>query len=404
MKYQGIMEKIKHRFRIKTVNKIASEGLSLFGAKYLIDPDIKDPDGIIVRSATIETDKFDDLLAVARAGAGVNNITVNKATDRGICVFNTPGANANAVVELVFTMLGIWVRNIHKGIDFCNRQSGKSDEEIYRVVENEKSAFRGVELTGKTLGIIGLGKIGVIAANGGLHRHMKVLGFDQYPALENIHALSPGVMLTRSLNEVVTNADILSIHIPLNNKTKGFIDRQKLGQMKKGAILVNYARGPIVDEAAVIDSLNNGHLDGYLTDFPSSVLVGHPKVLVSPHLGASTEESEENCATMAARELMAYLEYGNISHSVNFPNVESIPGDNVRTRLIMINRDIPGMIGFATHLLGKKGINIVSYVNESNGSVGYNIIDLESPVPGELIAEIEANSDVIRTRIISYEI
>ncbi len=396
------MTKSNHIFRIKTINRIASEGLSLFGNEYLIDADEKNPHAIIVRSSTVDTDNYPELLAVSRAGAGVNNITVDRATERGICVFNTPGANANAVSELVFTMLGIWVRNIHKGMKFCDGIAGKTDEEISRMVEGEKSAFKGVELAGKTLGIIGLGKIGVTVANSGLHRYMKVVGFDPYPALENIHALSPKVVLARSLREVIREADVISIHIPLNKKTKGFISAEKLGEMKRGAILINYARGPIVDDRAIADSLDKGHLNGYLTDFPSSALAGHSKVLTSPHLGASTEESEENCATMAAKNLIAYFEYGNITHSVNFPNVESIPGGNVHTRLIMINNDIPGMIGFTSRLLGENGINIISYQNESNGNVGYNIIDLETSIPEKLIKEIEDNPDVIRTRTISY--
>ena len=396
------METTSSLYRIKVLNKIASEGLVLFGDKYQIDPDEKIPHGIIVRSSPVDTEMFPGLLAVARAGAGVNNITVDKATDSGICVFNTPGANANAVSELVFTMLGIWVRNIHRGLKFCSEMTGKSDEDIHESVEKEKAAFKGVELAGKTLGIIGLGKIGVTVANSGLHRHMNVVGFDPYPLLENIHALSPGVQLVRSLGEVIKKADVLSIHIPLNNKTEGFMNAEKLRDLKKGAVLINYARGPVVDEKAVLESLDRGHLDGYLTDFPSAALVAHPKVLASPHLGASTEESEENCASMAVRELIGYLEYGNITHSVNFPDVESIPGGNVHTRLIMINRDIPGMIGFATRLLGENEINIISYLNESNGNVGYNIIDLETSIPYELVAEIEASPDVIRTRTISY--
>lgn len=396
------MDTTSYLYRIKVINKIAREGLVLFGDKYRIDTDEKIPHGIIVRSSDVDTDMYPGLIAVARAGAGVNNITVDKGTEKGVCVFNTPGANANAVSELVFTMLGVWVRNIHKGMEFCSGMTGIDDSEIQISIEKEKSAFKGIELAGKTLGIIGLGKIGVTVANSGLHRHMNVIGFDPYPLIENIHTLSPEVAITRSLGEVIKKADVLSIHIPLNKKTEGFINTEKISQMKKGAILINYARGPIVDERAILESLDKGQLGGYLTDFPSAALVANPKVLVSPHLGASTEESEENCATMAARELIDYLEYGNIIHSVNFPDVESIPGEKVHTRLIMINRDIPGMIGFATRLLGENNINIISYLNESNGNVGYNIIDVETSIPYELVAEIEANPDVIRTRTINF--
>lgn len=391
-----------HLYRIKTINKIANEGLSLFGDGYKIDPKEKNPHGIIIRSSPVDTTLYPDLIAVARAGAGVDNITVEKATEHGICVFNTPGANANAVVELVFTMLGIWMRNIHRGINFCQQQVGKDDEEIKKSVEKEKSAFRGAELAGKTLGIIGLGKIGVLVANSGIQRHMKVIGFDRYPSIGNIHILSPEVSFVSSLRDIIKKADILSIHIPLNNKTKGYINAQILKRMKKGAILINYSRGPIIEENDVLTSLDNEHLGGYITDFPSSALVQHPRVLASPHLGASTEESEENCAVMAVKELKAYLEYGNITQSVNFPNAESIPSDNVHTRMIMINRDIPGMIGFTSHIIGENGINIASYLNESNGTIGYNIIDLESPIPESVIAQIEANPNVVRTRVITY--
>ena len=229
-------------FRIKTMNKIAPEGLALFDNSYRVDPDEADPHGIIVRSAPVDTGDYPDLLAVARAGAGVNNITVDKATSHGICVFNTPGANANAVAELVFTMLGMWVRNIHRGIEFCRSKAGLSDEEINRAVEREKSAFRGLELAGKALGIVGLGKIGVRVANGGILRQMRVMGFDPYPALENIHLLSPEVTITRSLDEIIKNVDILSIHVPLNNKTRGFVNDTLLKRMKRGTTLVNYAR------------------------------------------------------------------------------------------------------------------------------------------------------------------
>ena len=390
------------QFRIKTLNTIAPEGLSLFDENYRIDSNEQDPHGIVVRSAQVETDDYPHLIAVARAGAGVNNITVDKGTSQGICVFNTPGANANAVAELIFTMLGIRVRNIHQGIEFCRDQAGRSDEEITQAVEKEKSAFRGFELAGKTLGVLGLGKIGVLIANGGIQRQMQAIGFDPYPALENIHLLSPEVTLARSLAEMIRMVDILSINVPLNKKTKGFVNKEFISKMKQGATLVNYARGPIVDEGAVLQALDANLLSGYITDFPSAAMVEHPKVLASPHLGASTEESEENCACMAVKELKSYLEYGNITRSVNFPTVESIPSGNVHTRLIMINNDIPGMIGFASHIIGANKVNIASYLNESNGTVGYNIIDLEAPIPETVIAEIEANPDVIRTRVIEY--
>ena len=388
-------------YRIRIINSIAPEGLELFGPNYQVSPDEANPQGIVVRSSQVDTDDYPELLAVARAGAGVNNITVEKATKQGICVFNTPGANANAVAELLFAMLGVVMRHIHQGVEFCKELSGLDDAAISQAVESRKAAFRGVELAGKTLGVVGVGKIGAMVANGGIQRQMKVLAFDPFPALENIHALSYDVTLARNLGSMLQQSDIVSIHVPLNKKTRGLVDSEFIAQIKPGATLINFSRGEVVDDAAVLAALDTGKLDGYITDFPNHLNLAHPRVMTSPHLGASTEESEENCACLAVSELKDYLEYGTISRSVNFPTIESIPSGSCHARLIMINRDIPGMIGFASNIIGSNGINIASYLNESNGLVGYNIIDVESPVPQDVIAQIEAHPDVIRTRVIS---
>lgn len=390
------------RFRIKTIDTIAGEGLELFGDRYLVSADEASPQGIVLRSSPLEVDAYSDLLAVARAGAGVNNIPVDRASENGICIFNTPGANANAVVELVFTMLGIRLRHVQESISFCRSLAGLRGDNLSREVEKRKKMFKGVEMAGKTLGIIGLGKVGVRVANTGVHHQMRVLGFDPYPVMENIHELSPEVELTRSRAEVLSRADFVSLHVPLNKGTIGMVATDFLGKMKPGALLLNYARGPVVDEDAVLTALDDGRLAGYITDFPSEKLVGREQVLLSPHLGASTTESEENCACMAVRELQAYLEYGNIAHSVNFPNVESTPTVHVRTRLIMINRDEPGMIGLVSNILGRHRINIMSYANKSNGTIGYNIIDCAGQVPLEVQKEIEEKDGVIRTRIIRF--
>jgi D-3-phosphoglycerate dehydrogenase len=389
------------QYRIRTINSIAPEGLELFGPNYQVSPDEANPQGIVVRSSQVDTDDYPELLAVARAGAGVNNISVDKATEQGICVFYTPGANANAVAELVFAMLGIIMRHIHQGVEFCKELAGLDDAAISQAVESRKSAFRGVELAGKTLGVVGVGKIGVMVANGGVQRQMKVVAFDPLPALENIHALSYDVTLTRNLGSMLQQSDIVSIHVPLSNKTQGLVGPEFIAQIKPGATLINFSRGEVVDDAAVLAALDAGKLEGYITDFPNHLNLSHPRVLTSPHLGASTEESEENCATLAVSELKNYLEYGTVGRSVNFPTVESIPSGSCHARLIMINRDIPGMIGFASNIIGSNGINIASYLNESNGLVGYNIIDVESPLPQDVIAQIEAHQDVIRTRVIS---
>ena len=388
---------------IHIMNAISSEGLALFGPCFTLDAAQAEAQGLLVRSSPVVLADFPRLEAIARAGAGVNNIPVDEATEKGICVFNTPGANANAVVELVFTMLGIWLRHVHQGMNFCQGLSGLTGTALHAEVEARKKIFRGQELADKTLGIIGLGQIGVRAANMGVHHNMRVLGYDPYPVLDNIHRLLPDVKLAQSRQEVLAQADYVSLHVPLNRSTAGLVSSTFLSSMKKGAVLLNYARGPIADDEAVLSALDSGQLAAYLSDFPTEKLLGHENVLFTPHLGASTSESEEQCAAMAVRELKNYLEYGTVTHSVNFPNVESIPAAGSHARLIMINRDQPGMIGLASNILGRHKINIMSYTNKSNGSIGYNIIDTENPVPAAVREEIEAVEGVIRVRIISLQ-
>jgi D-3-phosphoglycerate dehydrogenase len=393
------------KFKIKTINAIAHEGLALFSERFVVSPDETNPEGIVVRSSKVDLSGYPDLLAVARAGAGVNNIPVEEASEKGICVFNTPGANANAVVELVYTSLGIWLRNVEKSIDFCKGLVGMNDEDINREVEARKKIFKGEEMSGKTLAVFGLGKIGIGVANAGLHHGMRVLGFDPFPALDNIHYLDPQVTLARSRREALCNADFISVHIPLNKNTRGYVtEKDFLEFVKDGAVLINYARGPIIDEDAILAALASGKLKGHISDFPSVKFLGHEKILVTPHLGASTAESEENCATMAVQELKSYLEFGNIVHSVNFPNVETIPTVDVHTRLTVINRDQPGMIGLISNMLGSEKINIMNYTNKSNGTLGYNIIDCSGPVPEQVQEKIKQQDGVLRVRVIPLEI
>jgi len=390
-------------YRIKVMNAIAGEGLELFGDRYQLDENEENPQGLVVRSSPVDVSGYPELLAIARAGAGVNNIPMDEASDKGICVFNTPGANANAVVELVFIMLGIWLRNVHHGVSFCQGLTGLPGAELNAEVEARKKMFKGVEMAGKTLGVIGLGQIGVRIANMGIHHGMRVVGFDPFPVMDNIHGLLPEVELAKSRREVLTLADYVSVHVPLNKNTTGLVSTEFIETMKDGALLFNYARGPVIDEDAVSAAIASGKICGHISDFPSEKLIGNEKILLTPHLGASTSESEENCACMAVKELKGYLEYGNITHSVNFPNVENIPTVWVHSRLIMINHDKPGMIGLVTNILGKHHINIMSYTNESNGSIGYNIIDCEGPVSRGVQQEIEENDGVIRTRVITFK-
>lgn len=389
-------------YRIATLNKISPEGLNLFGSDYEVGDGLSSPDAILVRSSQLDTDGYPETLAIARAGAGVNNITVEKATASGICVFNTPGANANAVAELVFTVLGVYARNILPGIAFATAtaESTDSDKEIDEKVEKGKGKFAGFELAGKTLGVIGLGKIGVLVANQGVRTGMKVVAFDPFPSIENIHLLSSSVKIAKSTAEVTKACDVLSVHVPLSDKTRGIVNADLLAGVKDGAILVNYSRGPIVKDADVIAALDSGKLRAYLHDFPSKALNAHPKAVGTPHLGASTEESEENCATMAVNQLKSYLELGNVVNSVNFPVCESVPSDKVQTRLIVINKDVPNKIAAITKVLGDAGVNIASFVNKSNGKVGYNIIDVEGDVPQAAVDAVKASDDVIRTRVI----
>ena len=389
-------------YKIKKINNIAKEGLKLFSNRFTVSVDEKDPDGIILRSSTLNVDDYKSLLAVARAGAGTNNINVARATECGICVLNTPGANANAVVDLVFPMLGVWKRNIYKGIEFCKDLAAMDPAKVSAEVEARKAAFKGEEIAGKTLAVVGLGQIGVRLANGGIYRLMKVNGFDPAPALSNIHQLSPEVRVCRSLDDAVGDADVVSLHLPLIERTRGLVNEEFIARMKKGAVLVNYSREPIVDEAAVIKALDEGYLEAYLCDFPTPALVRHEKVLATPHLGASTSESEENCSTMAVKEISNYLKYGNVVHSVNFPNIESTPSDKTVCRLIVINKDVPGMIAFVSNIFGDNNVNIASYLNQSNGTVGYNIIDVETDIPEVIIHKIKENKDVIRTRVIRF--
>ncbi len=383
---------------IKTMNKISPKGLRLFGDKYSVSDSVEAPEGILVRSAQVDTDLFNGLLAVARAGAGVNNITIDKASAKGICVFNTPGANANAVAELVFIGLGLALRNVSKALEWMGTLRDVTDPKAMdEKVEKGKSQFAGQEMAGKTLGIVGLGKIGVLAANAAIGLGMKVIAYEPFPSPMNMHRLDNKAQVSTSLDEVISQSDFITVHVPLTDKTRGLLNAESLESFK-GSVILNFSRGAIVDNAAVVARLQAGKLKAYVTDFPNPTLVATPGVICLPHLGASTEEAEENCATMAVEQIKDYLDYGLVRNSVNFPAVDGYPAGSAKVRLVVINQDVPNMIAEITHVLGAAGLNIMSFKNESNGKIGYNLIDLDVDVPAAIIEQITKLTKVLRVR------
>ena len=389
-------------YSVKTLNKISTKGTDLFGKKYSVGDLENDPQAILVRSAQVDTDSFsDNLLAVARAGAGVNNITIDKASAKGVCVFNTPGANANAVAELVFTTLGIALRNIHKSLAWIGSLQGKEDKEISQSVEKNKSAFVGSELAGKVIGVAGLGKIGVLVANGAIGRGMNVIAYEPYPSVANMLMLNNTVKVTHSLDEVIAAADILTVHVPFMPATEGLLNETNLASFK-GSYLLNFARNGIVSEAGVNAFLAKNKSNVYITDFPGKADLANEQVISFPHLGASTEEAEENCATMAVEQLKDYLEFGIVRNSVNFPALDSHPSASVKCRIIAINSDVPNVIALISKVLGDAGINIHSFKNESNGKIGYNLIDLGKTVSQDLIDSLKKIEHIIRVRVIEF--
>ncbi|MSR78938.1 MAG: hypothetical protein EXS59_02215 [Candidatus Taylorbacteria bacterium] len=389
-------------YRVKTLSKLSEDGLRQFGDDYHVSGVIADPEALLVRSALVTTDDYPNLLAVARAGAGVNNISVARATEMGVCVFNTPGANANAVAELVFIMLGVYARNVHRALDFIRPLVNRDNPRITALVEEGKSKFTGFELAGKTLGVIGLGKIGVLVANAGVERGMKVVGFDAFPTLANMHQLDRRVVVVRKMEDVLGQSDIVSVHAPLCKETTHLIGERQIAHMKDGAVLLNYAREKICDGAQVIQALLTEKLSAYLTDFPTRELLENDKVICTPHLGASTNESEENCTVMAVRQLRNYLEYGIVANSVNFPTLEVFPRQSTRTRLAIVNKDVPGMLATITSIIGKAGINISAFANEGNGKVGYNLVDLDVEVAGNIQETLWSCEGILRVRTIRF--
>lgn len=385
---------------IKTMNNISKKGLSLFGAYYQVSDTVENPDAILVRSAQVDTDQFDGLLAVARAGAGVNNITIDKASAKGVCVFNTPGANANAVAELVMTVLGMAVRNVAQAANWV-KALDVNDPDMAKTVESGKKKFAGSELAGKTLGVIGLGKIGVLVANYARWKNMRVIAYEPYPNALNMHELSNKVEIA-DLDTVIANSDFLTVHVPfIKGVTENLLNRKNLANFK-GTHILNFARNGLVDMDPVYEMLDNGTLQGYLCDFPDAKQIQHDKIMCFPHLGASTEEAEENCAIMAVEELKDYIEFGCVRNSVNFPALNDKPHMGIKTRVVVINEDVPNMIAEITKVFGAEGINIASFSNKSNGKIGYNLIDIESTIDDSIKAKLAQLPKVIKVRVIHF--
>ncbi|MCQ2093312.1 MAG: phosphoglycerate dehydrogenase [Fibrobacter sp.] len=385
---------------IKTMNNISKKGLDLFGKYYQVSDSVENPDAILVRSAQVDTDNFDGLLAVARAGAGVNNITIDKASAKGVCVFNTPGANANAVAELVMTVLGMAVRNVAQAANWV-KALDVNDPDMAKTVESGKKKFAGAELAGKTLGVIGLGKIGVLVANYARWKNMRVIAYEPYPNALNMHELSNKVEIA-DLDTVIANSDFLTVHVPfIKGVTENLLNRKNLANFK-GSHILNFARGGLVEMDPVYEMLANGTLQGYLSDFPDAKQIQNDKIMCFPHLGASTEEAEENCAVMAVEQLKDYIEYGCVRNSVNFPALNDKPHMGVKSRVVVINEDVPNMIAEITKVIGEAGINIASFSNKSNGKIGYNLIDSEATIGDEVIDLLKKLPKVIKVRVIHF--
>ena len=386
-------------FKIQTLNKISPAGLNLLPRDdYEVASEIHHPDAILVRSAAMHDLELPATLkAIARAGAGVNNIPVDKCSQKGILVFNTPGANANGVKELVIASLILASRNVVQAASWAKTLVGKGAE-MEKLMEKGKSTYAGTEIRGKKLGVIGLGKIGVIVANDAEALGMEVTGFDPAISVEAAWGLSRTVKRARGLDSLIAESDYISLHVPLMDKTKGMINAEKFAIMKKGVKIVNFARGGLVNNKDLKAALADGTIGCYVTDFPDDDMLQQEKAICIPHLGASTNESEDNCANMAVQQLRDYLENGNIRNSVNYPDCE-LPRSG-KQRLIVANANVPNMVGQITSSLAEKKINIGEMLNKSKGDYAYNIIDTDSVIDEDVVKHIQGISGVIMTRVL----
>lgn len=385
-------------YQYHCLNPIAEKGLNLFGEEYRNTEASDGADAILVRSAKMHDMEIpESVVAVARAGAGVNNIPVKEYAEKGIVVFNTPGANANGVKELVLAGMLLASRDIVGGIEWVEKE--KDREDIDKLAEKQKKQFAGCEIMGKKLGIIGLGAIGAMVANAASGLGMDVYGYDPYISIDAAWNLSRTIKHSKSLDEIYTQCDYITIHVPLLDSTKEMINAEAFRKMKDGVVLLNFARDLLVDENALIEALESGKVKKYVTDFANHTVAGREGILVTPHLGASTEESEENCAVMAVKELKDFLENGNIKNSVNFPNCDM--GTCVAVgRIAITHRNIPNMISQLTNVLGSEGVNIADMTNKSKGEYAYTLLDLESTASKEALEALKAIEGVAKVRVI----
>ena len=388
-------------YKYKCLNPIAKIGLNNFTDKYETVDNVDEAQGILVRSANmLEMEFSDNLLAVARAGAGVNNIPLDRCTQKGIVVFNTPGANANGVKEMVLAAMLIASRDIIGGTEWVKANAG--DPDIAKLTEKSKKKFAGTEIFGKKLGIIGLGAIGVRVANAARQLGMEVYGYDPYLSIDAAWRLSSDVKHVTNVDDIYSKCDIITIHVPALDSTKGMIDKDAIAKMKKGVILINLARDILCNEVDVLSGINAGKIRKYVTDFPNPVIAGHDGCIVIPHLGASTEESEDNCAVKAVLELKDYLENGNINNSVNLPNCDM--GICSKPRVAIFHKNVANMIGQFTTVFGSVGMNISDMTNKSRGDFAYTLIDLEDTVSDEIVKKLEQVDGVIRVRVVRKDV
>ncbi len=385
-------------YKIKTYNKISKSGLANFDDKYTVGDEVENADGAIVRSAALHDTEFPATLqAIARAGAGTNNIPIERCSEQGIVVFNTPGANANAVKELVIAGLFISSRRVISGIEWAKTLKGNGDE-VGKLVEKGKSAFAGPEIKGKKLGVIGLGAIGVMVANAANSLGMKVYGYDPYLSVKSAWNLNHNAVYISDINEIFAECDYITIHVPLTDSTKNLVNTDSIAKMKNGVRILNFSRAALVNSADLKAALEAGKVAAYVTDYPTEDVLDVDGIIAIPHLGASTPESEENCATMAAKELIDYIENGNIVNSVNLPEI-TMPRSG-KHRVCVIHKNIPNVLTKITGVISDDNVNIENLLNKSRGDYAYTMLDIDDADVATLQGEIEEIEGVIRVRII----